>query len=220
MFKNIAAVACVLALSACASTKTLRVDTTGMQAAGYRSITVTKREKPSFIAATAGKAAIGGIIGMTAMVVAGNNIVRENAVDDPAGYIADQLATALSAKLGIEKQDNAGKLATSPKPLVLSAAYAAADLVLDVQTVNWSFGYFPSDWNNYRVNYSAKVRLVDTRSKKMVAEGFCSRIPEKSADAPSRNQLLADGAARLKSELKIAADHCISQFSSNVLGLR
>ena len=61
-----------------------------------------------------------------------------------------------------------------------------------VRTVNWSFAYFPTDWNSYRVIYSAKLRLTDTRNRKVLAEGFCARIPEKSDSAPGYEELLAD----------------------------
>ena len=50
-------------------------------------------------------------------------------------------------------------------------------------------------------------------------EGFCARVPEQTDGAPSRDQLLADQAAALKRELRAAADHCIGEFKTNVLGV-
>jgi hypothetical protein len=110
-----------------------------------------------------------------------------------------------------------GVLARSTNPAELARQYSGADLLLDVQTVNWGFAYFPTDWNNYRVIYSAKARLIDTKTRKVLAEGFCSRVPEKTDDAPSHEELLANQAARLKQELEAAADHCISEFRAKVL---
>ena len=61
-----------------------------------------------------------------------------------------------------------------------------------------SYYDFPTDWNNYRVIYSAKLRVVDTRSQTAVAEGFCSSIPEQDENSPTYDELMADRAARLK----------------------
>jgi hypothetical protein len=64
--------------------------------------------------------------------------------------------------------------------------------------------------------YSAKMRVIDTKKRSLLAEGFCSRVPEKSESAPSYDQLLENQAARLKQELKVAAEHCIDEFRAKV----
>lgn len=99
---------------------------------------------------------------------------------------------------------------------MLSKKHQSSSYLLDVRTINWSFGYFPSGWNQYRVIYSAKAKLIDTSSQQVVAEAFCSRVPEKTTDAPSHDELLANNAARLKQELQIAADHCVKELSSKI----
>jgi hypothetical protein len=219
MFKQLAVLAGVCVLTGCVSTKNVKADLAGLQAGGVRSVATTLREKPTFMAMTAGKAAIGGLIGAAAMAASGNSIVRENEVADPATYIADQLANDLAMRLGAQKRPSSTTVTKAVKPGELATVYGEGDLLLDVQTIGWSFGYFPTDWNNYRVMYSAKLRVIDTRTRKMVAEGFCARVPEKNAEAPSHDQLLADKAARLKGELRIAADYCIDQFKANVFGV-
>lgn len=206
-------------LGGCVSTKNVKADVSALRSDGHGTVTVSARKKPDFTAMTAGKAAIGGMIGALAMIKAGNDIVEENDIEDPAGYIGAELSKSLSESLGVKPVDNGGKLADTGNPDQLAQLYRNADLLLDVQTVNWSFTYFPTDWNNYRVIYSAKLRLIDTRTGKLRAEGFCARVPEKSDAAPSRDQLLADSATLLKTELKVAADYCIGQFKANVLGV-
>lgn len=206
-----------LALSGCVSTKNVKADMAQLRSAAPATVVVSARKRPDFAAMTAGKAAF-GMVGAFAMISAGNTIVEENDVEDPAGYIAAELSNRLSASLGMRSVDNGGKLAETAKPAELAKLYPGADLLLDVQTVNWSFAYFPTDWNSYRVIYSAKLRLIDTRTGKLQAEGFCARVPEYSDNAPSRDALLADRAAGLKQELKVAADHCIGEFQAKVLG--
>lgn len=214
----LAAAAGAMLLSGCVSTKNIKADAAALRTGAAATVTVSQREKPSFSAMTAGKAGF-GLIGAAAMIAAGNDIIRKNEVDDPANYIAAELAAQMAASLGAQVVPNAGVTTKASNARELAKAYPAADLLLDVQTINWSFVYFPTDWNNYRVVYSAKLRLVDTRSGAMKAEGFCARVPEKTADAPSRDQLLDDNAAGLKRELRIAADHCIGELRDKVLGV-
>ena len=193
-------VAGLVMLTGCVSTKIVPLQQARMATLQGKTLTILKREKPSFAATTAGKATL-GIIGAVAMVAKGNSIVRENDIADPAGYIAEQLA---------------GDLANAHSMTVVPAG-ESADVLLDVQTVNWGFAYFPTDFDNYRVLYGAKLRLMDNRSRKVLAEGFCGRKPEKSDSAPGYEELLADQAARLKQELTASADHCIAEFRSKVL---
>lgn len=219
MLKHVVAALLVLLSSACVSTKNMKADAAALKAGDYRTYTISNREKPSFAAMTAGKAAIGGMIGAAAMIAAGNTIVRENEVPDPAVYIGQTLSETLARNLELQPAETQGKVAKTGKPGELAKLYANSGLLIDVQTVNWSFVYFPMDWNNYRVIYSAKLRLIDTRNGKVMGEGFCSRVPEDKANAPTRDQLLADKAAVLKAELQKAAEHCVTQFQTNVLGL-
>lgn len=190
----------LVAFAGCVSTKIVPLQQARMASLQGKTLTVAKRDKPSFGAMTAGKAAL-GLIGAAAMIAKGNSIVQENNVEDPAGYIATELAN---------------DLATAHFMTVVPAE-GGADILLDVRTVNWSFVYFPTDWNSYRVIYSTKLKLTDTKSRKVLAEGFCARIPEKSDGAPGYEELMADQAARLKEELKAGADQCIGEFRTKVL---
>jgi len=92
----------------------------------------------------------------------------------------------------------------------------AADLLLDVQTTIWGFQFFPTDWNSYRVYYAAKVRLIDTRSRKTLAEGSCKKYADKTTDAPSLDQLLVDNAVRLKDELSALGEQCLTELQTRV----
>jgi hypothetical protein len=216
MLRTIGIILGLIMLAGCVSTKSVQVKEKDLVSVQGGTVTTSTREKPGFAAMTAGKAMFGAI-GGAAMVVAGNNIVEENDVDDPAHYIAQELAKGFADANAMSIVESEGVTTSGTKPAELAKQHSNADVLLDVQTVNWSFGYFPTDWNSYRVIYSAKLRLVDTKEKKLLAEGFCSRVPEKTENAPSHEELLADHAARLKSELAIAADYCIATFRKDVL---
>lgn len=207
-----------LVLSACVSTKNVPLNTSEIRTVEFNQITLSHRERPDFAALTAGKALFGAI-GAVAMINAGNKIVNDNEVDDPAGFIASELASALSEKYQIAEVNQSESLVKGLKAKSVIEAYPDSGLIIDVQTINWSFGYFPTKWGRYRVLYTAKLRLIDSSAGSLLAEGFCKRIPGYDETAPTKDELLADSAARLKAELVLAAKSCVEQLSENVLQL-
>ncbi|CEJ41735.1 hypothetical protein ACSAM1_06575 [Xanthomonas citri pv. bilvae] len=218
MLKMLAACAVALALCGCVSQKLVKADLADLEHRKASKITVTRHEMPAFVATTATKVTF-GLIGALAAVSAGNAIVRDNQVEDPADHIASHLAQTLSTQLAIPVEQGRVIKPTS-SAAEMSKMFPDGGLVLDVQTTNWSSIYFPTDWNNYRVIYVAKLQLIDTAKKSKVAEGLCVRVPEYTADAPSYKQLLANQAADLKMRLRRSADGCIQEFSDKVLGVR
>jgi len=210
----LASSALVYALSGCVSTKTVAVDHNVL--AGFRgaTIVVSQREKPTFAANTAGKAMF-GLVGAAAAISSGKEIIRENDVADPAVYISQALLTDLVRDQGLSVKDGA---ATNTVDVAqLAKQYSGADLLIDVQTINWSYWYFPTNWSHYRVIYSAKLRLIDTKHAKLIADSFCARVPEETPDAPTREELLDNHAAGLKKQLAIAADFCVQEFRTKAL---
>lgn len=205
-------------LSACVSTKNVPLDTAEIGKMEFNKITLSNREKTDFAALTAGKALFGAI-GAVAMISAGNKIINEYEVEDPANFIARELAGLLAEKYQVTNVTKSEVLVKGLKTKPLIEAYPNTGLLVDVQTINWSFGYFPTKWGKYRVIYTAKLRLIDSSAGKLLAEGFCKRIPEYDETAPTKDELLADSAARLKSELIKAAASCIEQLSANVIQL-
>lgn len=218
MKKIVVLVSIFAMLSACVSTKNIKISATDIQQLNPNNMALTIRDKPDFAAMTAGKAMF-AMLGAAAMIAAGNELVKENEVEDPARYIQTELAKALTTSYGFALNIGPAIKVDTDKPAKIAALAPASDLVLDVETINWSFAYFPTDWNNYRVIYSVKLRLFNTKTKSMVAEGFCSRVPEEDTSAPSYDELVANKAERLKQELKVAADKCIGEFKSTVLSI-
>ena len=207
-------------LSACVSTNNVAVTEDSSARLSGKSILTSKRFKPPFSAITVGTVGFGGV-GAAAMLSEGDRIVTENGIEDPATYISETILEDLTDSYQlVNVEQDFGPLNTA-KPAGILSHYTNADtdLILDIQTTNWNFVYFPTDWNNYRVIYAAKLRLLDTQSKSVIAEGFCNRTPEKTDSAPSKDELLADSAFVLKSELRKGANTCISEFRSKVLRL-
>lgn len=182
-----------------------------------KTLVVTTSDRPDFAAMTAGKAMF-AVVGAFAMISAGNKLIRENNVEDPAHYIGSELAGFLSQANAL-KYSSAVKATPTDDIGELIKQSDGADYILDVRTINWSFAYFPTDWDNYRVIYSAKLRFYDAKSETLLAEGFCSRVPEQTPESPSRDELLADHASRLKQELQISAEECLKKFKTDVLAI-
>ncbi|WP_207062984.1 hypothetical protein [Motiliproteus sp. SC1-56] len=216
MIKNVVLLVAALTLVGCAGTQNIAMQPDSFAANKPKTITTATREKPSFSAMTASKGAF-ALVGAIASISAGNDLIEQNQVEDPAVYIGDALASILEKHFALQRVDNNSAVLEDATPAAIAARYPMSDLVVDVQTLNWSFIYFPTDWDNYRVIYTAKLRLVDTRANEMVAEGFCKRIPEQDENSPSYDELVANDAQRLKDELKLAAEHCIREFQTKVL---
>ena len=203
-------------LSGCVSTKNIPIAQDAIPAEPTHRVIISERDKPDFAAQTAGKASI-ALIGAFAMISSGNAIVAANNIEDPAHYIAEELLKTLSTRYKIEILNDDIPVIEGESPEAIAELYKAADYVMDVRTINWSFGYFPTDWDNYRVIYSTKMRIIKTATNEVIAEGFCARIPDQDENSPSYDDLLANEAERLKAELIIAADYCIDHFRKETI---
>lgn len=205
-------------ISGCASLNKQVIDKNVVKSLKDKTVTHTIREKPDFAAVTADKAAF-ALLGALAMISAGNEIVRENDIADPADAIAAGLAKALEANHGTQFVNSPVMVSEEDPALIAASAKGAAKYIIDTQTVNWSFGYFPTDWSHYRVIYVAKARLIDVKSKQVVAEGYCEQVPENSENAPTYDELLADKATLLKKTLSNAVGQCVESLKAEMLTL-
>ncbi len=214
MRSTAAGIAMILTLAGCAGPKLVPFDKADAQLHG-RTITLVHREMPSFSAATPGKASF-ALVGAFAMLEAGDKIVKEDGIEDPAVRIGEDLLQAIAASNGMRIVSN-DEIAVTAEVSKLAKQYPMADLVLDVETVSWSFVYFPTNWTHYRVVYNVQLHLIDTKRATLLADGHCAHVPSETRDAPTYEQLLEDHGARLKQELAAAADQCIGELRSKVL---
>ena len=131
---------------------------------------------------------------------------------DPADAIAAGVGQFLQKDLGSTLVTTPVAIEADDASQIANSTNGKAKFAIDVQTLNWSFGYFPTDWSHYRVIYTAKARLINVDTKAVIAEGFCKRIPETNANAPTYDELLANEAKVLKQELSIAASECVKSL--------
>lgn len=208
-----------LAGSACVSTRTSQLsDTTGNTWHG-KSVAVTARPTPDFVAMTAGKAAF-ALVGAVAMIEAGKTIVAENGIQDSQPYMSQEILKAAIEQFGVTAATMPPIVTDTTDVPKLAQAAAGSDLLFDVQSMGSSFRYLPLDWSHYYVDFNVKLRIIDVHSKSIVAEGFCHRPGDDDKHPPTKDELLANKAALLKEKLKAHWDSCVAEFDTKVLNVR
>lgn len=176
-----------------------------------KTITVTRHEKPSFTAMTAGKAGF-GLFGAAAMISAGNKIVNDNAVADPADLIEQNLAPAVAKHLGAQLQSGPAPIVKGGNPKELAAAANGADYVLDIESKGWMFAYYPADWNTYWIGYSVETNLIDAKSAKVMSKMTCYADTNKHPSSPSRDAMLANNAQIIKDVTAALGWRCVHRI--------
>ena len=204
-------------LCGCVSKTNIPIAENAIPGRSIHSVIISKREIPSFRALTPGKAFIGGLVGALTAISAGNEIVKSNSIEDPAPYIGSEFFRSLATKYELEEIKKNVPVLNNESLVEICKLYSSSDYVLDVETTAWGFTYFPTVWGKYRVIYHAKLKLIDTGKKNILAEGFCSRVPEQDKNSPSYEELMANKAEWIKAELKVAADYCIDNFLREIL---
>lgn len=210
----LALVAVLASISGCTTLESRPISGKSVQDIQEQTVAYTTRPKPDFAAMTPGKAMF-GLIGAAAMIAEGNQLVAENNLPDPANIISDSLLGELEGGFGA-KRAAAVKVSSEDVGEIATAAQGTARYVVDAQTIQWHVVYFPSDFTRYRLIYAARARLIDTQTKTVVAEGFCRRVPDNVANAPSYDALVARGAAVLKARLNAAGKECFNDIRAHM----
>jgi len=206
------------AMTACVSVNKQAMNAKATTELKGQSITYTNRKKPDFAAMTAGKATF-ALIGAVVAISDGNQLVASQNIADPADAIAVGLIKVLENAHGVHVVTPPPTVSANEAPEIAANVHGAARFVVDAQTINWGFNYFPTDWSHYRVLYNAKVRLIDTETKSVVAEGFCKYVPASAANAPTYEELMANEVAWLKNELNAAVGECVNTLKAEMLAL-
>lgn len=105
-----------------------------------------------------------------------------------------------------------------PLPVAeVARLHGDVDLVLEIRTDQW--GFAPVRLGHYGITYRGTLRLIDTRTRTLVAEGNCISLPVDSPDAPSYDELLAKNAMLLKAGLTSLEQFCTEDYRTRILGL-
>ncbi len=209
--------ALMLALGACASPKSelapIALSPADASALAGRSATNSVYQSPDFIAESAGQGTP-GIAGHAMMVGERNGILIDNKIGDPAPVIARNLGLMLAKQYGLRFSAAPRSAFASAEVTDIAASNPDAEILVDVQTLQWGLLNARSDLDAYRVKYEVRMRLVDNIDGRLLAQETCTHLKdeEDGAAAPSYEDLAANGAAGLKQELLDAALFCTRRF--------
>jgi hypothetical protein len=210
----------ILLFTSCATTKPIPLSGSDRAAMRGKTVTPTRRAMPDFAVMTPGVAvsaglggAIGGAIAGGVASARGKENVAANHLDIPDETISRQVMKSLVAKTGARPVPAPSKIVTSEKPEELSAQYAPADYILDVRTTGWMSSYYPMTLSKYFVVYGAQMRLIDAKTKKVIAQGFQSYRGEDKEHAPDYDGIYSNNAAFLRTETKKGTDAAAGTFS-------
>ena len=210
-------------LASCAGTKNIALTREQLSVFKNKSVIVVRGKVPHFYAMTPKNVTLsvltGGIIGGFLMIYDGDKIIKENQIEDPSHQIAMNIVKHLETKHGVKVVgDENFKDSKNISKLALKFA-EKSDYSIVVDTLDWSFGYLPMKLDNFRVLYNARVRFIDLKNQKVIAEGLCKIFPNEKEiknSAPSYEELIINNARILKDTLRSYSNNCSEVFIKEI----
>ncbi|MES2611040.1 MAG: hypothetical protein V4679_12410 [Pseudomonadota bacterium] len=206
----------VLALVGCGTITPQAIEGKQLESLKNQTLASTAREKFDFAMRTPSSAMVGGLLGWLTMINAGNKLVADHNLEDPAVPISLGLARVLESHQGTRLVAPAIATTVVDAQQIAAAGKGKAKFVLDVETTNWNAAYIPTVWGRYRVNYWGIARLINVDTQAVVAQGVCRRTPEANSKAPTYDELWADQAAVAKRELELIAQECVQMLATQM----
>jgi hypothetical protein len=219
----VALVASTLAMASCASTNLQPLNGTALRATHPRTIVTTRLAPPDFVPGGGGAGAVVafgliGVIAEASIHAQGVALVARDGIEDPATSIRSELAGVLARKYGLQEVSGENIPAKGIRQTQLAVAMQDADLVLDVRTTDWGLKR-SGRAGGYDVTYAGRMKLVDSRTGTVIAQGPCQSPPVDPELAPSYETILANGGTVLKAMLASAAESCVDEFRSRIIGV-
>jgi hypothetical protein len=204
------------AVVGCASIPTQSVSNQSMAAWKGKTVAFTSRPRPSMVMMTAGKGAL-GLIGVAAGVSAGNALVKEDKIPDPAPVVADELLQIAEKQYGVVPAGLAPPAVDTRNVAELAKAGKGADLLFDVESLGQGINYYPTDWSHYWLMSGLILRVVDVHTGNVVGEAVCRQNSQHQPNPPNKKELLANEGQLLKSMIAAQSDACRDEFAEHVL---
>lgn len=210
----IAAICLLVAASGCASKGSIRLADNPETSLLGKQLHSAREAPPYFLALSPNHVAF-GLMGAASAYSAGNRLVIQEGIEDPAVTIEDAILDHLRNRHGTDNGDPLVFGDDKPRNL---AGWAREndirDLIVDVTTDTWGFSFQGSDFSSNVVGYSATFRLIESATGDVLAQHVCR---SESDEAPSREALLTNGAILLKALLNRGAQNCIAEITTQVL---
>ena len=183
-----------------------------------KTVVLTARPRARFVSWSAGKMAL-GLLGGGVAAAAGKQIVEQNGIENSAPKLANALFEATQAHYGVIAAELAPLALDSTDVAAVARAGRGADLVFDVQPMRSSLEPLLTQTGRYFVTSDVMFRDIDVASARVLGEAPCGRTTQLDSNLPTKDELLANRAARLKATLDAQRDFCLEFFKMQVLGL-
>lgn len=218
---SIAALLIAVVLPSCVGTKNIPLSAGDRAAMRGKSVISSRREMPAFGVIKPEAMALAGLGGAVGGAIAGNiansqgkTEVAKHHLPVPEETISKQVLKTLVSKTGARELPYPTIMVADEKPAAIAAQYRPADYVLDIRTTGWMAAYYPMTLTKYYIVYGAKMRLIETSSGRVVAEGFSAYQGKDKDHAPNFDGIYSNDAAFLRAETKKGTDGATSVFSA------
>ena len=212
-----------LLLPSCVSTKDVPLSASDRSALRGKTVTSTKRGMPSFGVMTPGAAVTAGLTGAIGGAIVGSIAeangraqVLKHQLPIPEETITKEVMKDLVSRCGAKALPSPAGTVTSEKPEAIAAQYRPADYVLDVRTIGWGGCYYPLTFTKTFISYTAKMRLIETKTGRVIAEGYQLYHGTDKEHAPNYDGIYANGAAFLRQETKKGTDAATAKFRAQL----
>lgn len=206
----------LLIMTACANIQVKPLDSSTGASLDGKTIVVVNYGQPSFVAMTAGKASF-GLFGASAMYQAGKSLMIKHDIKDPAIKIRTNLISELKSKYNLKLSSfNAKALKDKSLSSVLRTYSKAADFIFDYRTFEMGYLYYPTKWDRYKTRYIGIFRLIDVKTKNIIASTNCVTFQGNDQNPPTKKQLLENDAKILKMYLEKSASACTNMIKTKI----
>ena len=220
--RNVASLLAALGLCGCVSMRAAPVSESALSPYRGQPLTVVTYRKSDFFAMTQGLAvtgmfgALGGAIGASIATDNGNKLVNDDSIPDPALDISAKVQPQIRQLLNPSAEKTLSELDTKlTDEASLSKAVGNSGVILDVQTVNWGFIYFPFS-SHYRVTLAMRARLIDANTGKRIAQAPCAYASDENG-APTYDEMIDNQGVRLKAMLGAGTENCLAKIQKSLV---
>jgi hypothetical protein len=145
---------------------------------------------------------------------AGKTIAAKNGLEDGAGYVGQKLRADAVARYGAVESALPPIATTETYSVKIARAAEGSDLVIDVRPLGAALRErVTGAAGQYAVGFSTSVWVIDARAHTRIAQANCGG----GGKWHSMDELLADNAALLKSELHALWDECAVALETKML---
>jgi hypothetical protein len=183
-----------------------------------KSVLLVRRPDPGFELVTSGGSIAGAFAffgpghitsGRSTVQDAGRRLVADDQIEDPAVALGAALLADMAGAYRLQVLAENAAIVEDDKQLEAFRKTNPVDLILEFHTEAWRTYYF-LDFKHYDVWYYAKARLIDGRTGSVIRHAKCAHKPDKTANSPTIDELLADNGARLRVAVVAAKQLCLA----------